>query len=124
MSISLFAALFFVAYIGAAPVVLGRSDDAYDYIGRCFKGVLALVPLVILAAWFPRAYSYLGTLPYLMRPAIQYTGVALCLLSLLWTVIAQARRAAHGALALTGSGKQTWCEADCSAYRATLFSWR
>lgn len=106
MSVPLFAALFFAAYIAAAfvwptmrtykrtginPLVLGRSDDAYDYIGRCFKSVLLLVPIAIVCAWFPRLYAHLMPMPYLQHPAVQYAGIALCLLSLLWTVIAQAQ---------------------------------
>jgi protein-S-isoprenylcysteine O-methyltransferase Ste14 len=102
----LFLTLFFIAYLAAAfvwpsvrtykqtginPLVLGRSDDAYDYIGRGFKLVMALVPVVIACAWMPEVYEWLVPIPFLQRPAVQYVGAALCILSLVWTVIAQAQ---------------------------------
>lgn len=103
---ALFAALFFALYILAAfvwpsirtyrstgvnPLVLGRTDSAHDYIGRCFKALLACVPVIVGLVYFPHVYAYLLPASFLETSGIRYTGVALCLVSLLWTVLAQAQ---------------------------------
>lgn len=100
-----FAPLFFIAYFGAAfvwpslrvyqktgknPVTFGGADTAHDFIGTSFKVLLALVAgTLCLFASGSETYSYLLPAHYLEQPLVQWIGVALCLLSLGWTLIAQ-----------------------------------
>ena len=77
---------------GINPVVFKRSDDAHDFIGRIFKLVFAVVvAVVIVYAFFPRAYQYLMPITWLDRPWTRSTGVLLLIASLVWTIFAQVR---------------------------------
>jgi protein-S-isoprenylcysteine O-methyltransferase Ste14 len=109
MPLRYFLPLFFLAYIAAAffwrsfivrkktginPVVFKGSDSPHDYIGRIFKLLFALIAIVILIYSFsPRAYPYFMPIDWLERLWIKSIGVALLLLSLVWTVVAQAQMA-------------------------------
>lgn len=90
-----FAAFFWRSYAvwkrtGVNPVVFKGSDDAHDYIGRVFKLLFALVVAVVLAYSFsPDVYQYSVMIGWLERDWLKWTGVALLLMSLVWTVVAQ-----------------------------------
>lgn len=103
--IKYFATVFFIAYMliafvfpsvrtyrqtGINPVTFSKSNNAHDYIGRLFKILLTLIPITIIFYWVNgNVYQLLLPATYLEIPAIQGTGVILCLLSLLWTMVAQ-----------------------------------
>ena len=77
---------------GVNPITFGKSDNAHDFIGRWFKVLLGLVPLTIVVFWISKpAYTYLLPAPFLQVTIIQWTGIVICLLSLIWTVVAQAQ---------------------------------
>lgn len=76
---------------GISPVVFKDSDNAHDFIGRVFKLFFGLVVAAVLGySFFPVAYQYLTPISWLERPWIRSTGVVLLILSLLWTMAAQA----------------------------------
>ena len=77
---------------GVNPFTFKDSDTAHDFIGRVFKLTFAAVVLVILVyALLPATYVYLGPIQWLEHAALKWIGVVLLLLSLVWTVIAQAQ---------------------------------
>jgi protein-S-isoprenylcysteine O-methyltransferase Ste14 len=77
---------------GITPFTFKDSDTPHDFIGRVFKLTFAAVVLVIVVyALLPAAYAYLGPIEWLERPALKWIGIAFLLLSLVWTVIAQAQ---------------------------------
>lgn len=107
MSLRYFLPLYLLAYIIAAfflrsyvvwkktgvnPVVFKGSDSAHDFIGRVFKALFAvIVVVVIIYAFVPNVYQYLMPIHWLERTWIKSTGIVLLLLSLAWTVLAQAQ---------------------------------
>lgn len=107
MSVKYFLPLYFVGYVitafiwrsyvvrkrtGINPVVFRGSDDAHDFIGRVFKLLFATVVVAVLVhSFFPGAYQYLMPIPWLDRGWIRSTGVILLILSLAWTILAQAQ---------------------------------
>ena len=92
-----FAAFFWRSYAvwkktRVNPVVFKGSDDAHDFIGRIFKLLFALIVGVVLVySFWPSVYVYLIPIDWLKRSWLRWTGVMLLLLSLGWTVLAQAR---------------------------------
>lgn len=75
---------------GINPVVFKTSDDAHDFIGRVFKLMFLLVVVVIAVYSFvPTVYRFTGPIVWLEHPVMQWIGIALLLLSLIWTVVAQ-----------------------------------
>ncbi|RYZ56324.1 MAG: DUF1295 domain-containing protein [Sphingobacteriales bacterium] len=104
-SLKYFVAAYFILYLvvafvwpslrtyqqtGINPVTFGRTDNAHDLIGRWFKALFALILLTIVIYWWDGSiYRYLLPAEYLQREPIQWLGVGLCILSLLWTVVAQ-----------------------------------
>jgi protein-S-isoprenylcysteine O-methyltransferase Ste14 len=105
MPLKYFLPLYLLAYFGAAffwrsfmvwkktgvnPVVFKGSDDAQDYIGRLFKFLFALIVAVVLVySFWPSVYLYSMPIEWLERSWMKWVGVALLLLSLVWTVLAQ-----------------------------------
>ena len=104
MIVKYFSPLFFLVYLliafvwptvrtwrqtGINPVTFGNTDSAHDYVGKIFKLILALIPAVIVACFFEQFYPYLLPAGYLNFSTIQSIGIAMCLLSFFWTVIAQ-----------------------------------
>jgi protein-S-isoprenylcysteine O-methyltransferase Ste14 len=100
-----FAALFFLVYFlivfvwpsvrtyrrtGINPVMFGTSDNAHDFIGKCFKVLIAAIAIT-LAFYCIDGSSYRYFLPaeFLQNTALQTTGMLLCTLSFVWTAIAQ-----------------------------------
>jgi protein-S-isoprenylcysteine O-methyltransferase Ste14 len=77
---------------GVNPVVFKGSDDAHDFIGRIFKLLFALIVGVVLVySFWPGVYLYFMPIDWLERSWLRWTGVTLLLLSLVWTVVAQAQ---------------------------------
>lgn len=97
LSAYFFAAFFWRSHAvwkrtGVNPVVFKGSDDAHDFIGRVFKLLFALVVAVVLAySLAPDFYQYTVPVVWLDLAWLKWAGVALLLLSLLWTVAAQAQ---------------------------------
>jgi protein-S-isoprenylcysteine O-methyltransferase Ste14 len=107
MSLRYFLPLYLIAYATAAffwrsyrvwkrtgvnPVVFKGSDSAHDFIGRLFKVLFAsIVAVVVIYALFPSAYQYVLPLHSLERRLVVLVGLILLLVSLLWTVLAQAQ---------------------------------
>ena len=92
-----FAAFFWRSFVvwkrtGVNPLVFRGSDNAHDYIGRVFKLLFALIVVVVLAYSFsPEVYQYSVPVGWLERDWLKWAGVALLLMSLGWTVVAQAQ---------------------------------
>jgi protein-S-isoprenylcysteine O-methyltransferase Ste14 len=100
-----FLLLYFIAYIfvaffwrsykvrrmtGINPIVFKASDDAHGFIGRVFKLMFVLVVLLILVSSFlPAANRFAGPITWLELRTVQWLGIALLLVSLIWTAIAQ-----------------------------------
>lgn len=101
----IFLFLYLVAYVLAAfvwrsylvwkrtginPVTFQGNDTAHDFIGRLFKVLFALVfAVVVVHAFVPAAYRFLLAIDWLDREWIRWSGVALLVVSLVWTVVAQ-----------------------------------
>jgi protein-S-isoprenylcysteine O-methyltransferase Ste14 len=74
------------------PIVFKGSDDAHDFIGRVFKLLFALVVAVVIAySTWPKVYIYAVPIRWLEHESLKWVGVALLLVSLVWTVLAQAQ---------------------------------
>lgn len=92
-----FAAFFWRSFVvwkrtGVNPLVFKGSDDAHDYIGRVFKLLFAAVVVTVAvystSEWL---YQYLTPITWLERRWLRAAGVVLLLVSLAWTVVAQAQ---------------------------------
>ena len=92
-----FAAFFWRSYVvwkrtGVNPLVFKGSDNAHDYIGRVFKLLFAaVVAAVAVYSLSERLYEYLTPIAWLEPTWLRWAGVALLLISLAWTVVAQAQ---------------------------------
>ena len=107
MSLRYFLPLYLLAYFLAAffwrsfvvwkktginPVVFKSTDNAHDFIGRAFKLLFALIVIVVFVySFWPELYGYAIPIEWLDHARLKRLGVALLLLSLLWTVLAQAQ---------------------------------
>ena len=77
---------------GVNPVVFKSPDNAHDFIGQMFKLLFALIFVsIFIHSFLPNAYSYLGPIHWLQHPWLRWTGTGLLILSVLWTVVAQAQ---------------------------------
>ena len=75
---------------GINPVTFKGSDTAHDFIGRMFKALFVLILLVVTVfAFLPTLYRFLLPIDWLDHPWVRGSGVALLVLSLLWTAVAQ-----------------------------------
>lgn len=73
-------------------MVFKSPDNAHDFIGQMFKLLFALIFVsVFIHSFLPNAYRYLGPIHWLQHPWLRWTGTGLLILSLLWTVVAQAQ---------------------------------
>lgn len=92
-----FAAFFWRSFVvwkrtGVNPLVFKGTDSAHDYIGRVFKLLFAAVAFVVAVYCASEPYyQYLTPITWLERGWVQVTGAALLLVSLAWTVTAQAQ---------------------------------
>lgn len=91
------AAFFWRSYVvwkktGVNPVVFKGSDSAHDFVGRVFKALFAVIVVVVVVyAFFPNAYQYVMPIHSLERASMRVTGFILLLVSLVWTIVAQAQ---------------------------------
>lgn len=77
--------------IGKNPLVLPKDDSAYGLLGFYFKIILiAMLLYVMVYAFYPAGYSYFLPITQLDTSLIQYSGLGMLFISLVWTVIAQA----------------------------------
>lgn len=77
---------------GINPYVLGKTDTAYDYIGVVFRvtfGMLAAA--IILYSVFTSVYVYTAPIVWLDFNIFKWIGLALLIVSFIWTAIAQAQ---------------------------------
>jgi protein-S-isoprenylcysteine O-methyltransferase Ste14/Fe2+ or Zn2+ uptake regulation protein len=75
---------------GINPITFGGTNNAHDFIGTLFKAVLALIPIVIVINLVDdRTYGLLLPVWYLEKAFLQLAGMILCVISFLWTVVAQ-----------------------------------
>ena len=92
-----FAAFFWRSFLvwkrtGVNPLVFKGTDSAHDYIGRVFKLLFAvIVSAVFVYCASERYYQYLAPITWLEHSGLQIAGVISLLISLAWTVLAQAR---------------------------------
>ena len=77
---------------GLNPFVLPSRDDAYGYVGRAFKLVVAGIALVVVAnATYPIITSHLVPIAALHHYWITSLGWVILLASLPWLLVAQAQ---------------------------------
>lgn len=77
---------------GSNPYVLGKSDNAHDFIGKIFRLTsLFSIAVVILFAASSAWYQYLTPIAWLQRSTLRWCGLSLLALSLIWMIIAQAQ---------------------------------
>lgn len=77
---------------GVNPVVFKGSDSAHDFVGRIFKLLFTVVAAIVISyAVIPSAYQYVMPIQSLERTWVRSTGFVLLLISLMWTVVAQAQ---------------------------------
>lgn len=80
---------------GVNPLVLPSSEDAYGYVARAFKIVIAGIAVVVIAlAIWPEAQVYFGRWNALSTRAVAVAGWVLLIASLVWLLIAQAQMGA------------------------------
>jgi len=107
MPLKYFLPVYFLAYVlvvfiwrayvvwkrtGMNPIVFRNSDNAHDFIVRVFKFLFTLVAIdIVLYSFFPFAYRYTDPIQFLQNRWTIMLGVVLLLLSLVWTVVAQAQ---------------------------------
>lgn len=91
------AAFFWRSYIvwkrtGVNPVLFKGSDNAHDFIGRIFKLLFAIIVAIVVAySLSPEAYQYSVPIEWLEHTWLKWLGVSLLILSLIWTIVAQAQ---------------------------------
>lgn len=77
---------------GVNPYVLGKTDNAHDFVGMLFRmTIAAIVGVVILFAVSSTAYEYLTPIVWLERAMLKFAGLSLLAVSLIWTLLAQAQ---------------------------------
>jgi protein-S-isoprenylcysteine O-methyltransferase Ste14 len=97
--------LYLVAYFGVAfvwrsvavwkqtgvnPYVLGKTDNAHDFIGVVFRMTFALVVAVIIVfAFFSPLYQYAAPMVWIEHQLVKSIGLFLLVASLVWTAVAQ-----------------------------------
>jgi protein-S-isoprenylcysteine O-methyltransferase Ste14 len=103
-----FLPVYLVLYVGAAfvwrtymvwkqtgvnPVTFKGTDSAHDFIGRLFKLLFALIFVAVFGHAFVPDYYHHFSLPIvsLEKTWLVWLGVFLLVLSLVWTVLAQAQ---------------------------------
>jgi len=75
---------------GKNPVVLSKKDDAHGLIARYFLyWMLALASYTVLFSFFPASNKYFYPINYLDTSVMKIAGMAILIISLVWTYIAQ-----------------------------------
>jgi protein-S-isoprenylcysteine O-methyltransferase Ste14 len=77
---------------GINPLVLPARDDAYGYVGRAFKIVIASVAVfVCIEAFAPATLQGLGRIKLFRGEMLAATGWSLMIVSLAWLLVAQSQ---------------------------------
>ena len=77
---------------GINPLVLGKGDDAYGYVGRAFKlNIMLIAAFVLMRAYWPASMQEIGTIAALQSPTWATLGWVLMGLSLTLMLVAQAQ---------------------------------
>ncbi|GAB4578024.1 MAG: isoprenylcysteine carboxylmethyltransferase family protein [Anaerolineales bacterium] len=77
---------------GQNPYTVGSADNAHDYVGGLFRlTMLAVIGVVGVYTFWPAGYAYLTPISWLEYAALDYVGMGLLILSLIWILIAQAQ---------------------------------
>jgi protein-S-isoprenylcysteine O-methyltransferase Ste14 len=77
---------------GVNPYVLGKTDNAHDFVGLLFRlTMVAIAAVVLLFAVSKTAYAYLTPILSLEQQALRYAGLFLLAASFIWTLLAQAQ---------------------------------
>ena len=75
---------------GINPYVMGKEDNAHDFIGKLFRILVIMVPLVVVINTFSTTtYAYFLPVTWLQHPLLAGLGWALLLVSLIWIAAAQ-----------------------------------
>ncbi len=76
--------------IGKNPNVLPKGDSAYALVGMYFKMMLlALFVYTMLLLCFPEDISDMFKIHFLEHNFLQYTGIIVMIIALVWVIIAQ-----------------------------------
>jgi hypothetical protein len=101
---------------GKNPLVLPSEDNAYGYVGRAFKFVIAAVAAVVtLNAAMPQASAWLGLLTFLQVQPLYLTGWVLLFASLAWILVAQTQMGNSWRVGIDSKTPQPWFLAGFSA---------
>lgn len=75
---------------GINPVVFSKTGNAHDFIGRIMK-LLSVLPIVFTSIYAlnENAYKMLVPVSYMQKNAIQFTGLIMIHISLVWIIVAQ-----------------------------------
>ena len=95
-----FVAYMLIAFVGRSfliwrktginPYVMGKEDNAHDFIGKLFRILVIMVPLVVVINTFSTTtYAYFLPVTWLQHPLLVGVGWALLLVSLIWIATAQ-----------------------------------
>ena len=75
---------------GVNPFVFSSTEKAHDYLGFIYKmAVLFMAIIIVCYSYLPAVYQFLNPITFLSQDSIQMVGIALLLISFLWTLIAQ-----------------------------------
>ena len=92
--------------IGKNPVVLSKADDAHGLISRFFLAWMAVLGVyTMVVAFYPSGYKYFFPMFYLELPALKVAGIAVLMVSLVWTYIAQAHMQGSWRIGIDASEK-------------------
>lgn len=76
--------------IGKSPVVMSASDDAHGLIAKYFFIWMVLAAVYVLAfSAFPSVYPCFQPMAYLENNSLRISGLAIMIVSLVWTSAAQ-----------------------------------
>ena len=110
------AAFFLIAFVGRSylvwkrtginPYVVGKSKRPIDFIETYYRIPLVVILLLTLAFSFvPRIYQYATPIPWLEVFAVQFGGVVIMLLALIWTATAQVQMGASWRIGIDAEHK-------------------
>lgn len=75
---------------GVFPVTFSNQDTAHDFIGNVFKLLLLLLVVTVgIYAFYEDGVKYLLPVWYLQTPLVQWAGIAILLIALVWIAVAQ-----------------------------------
>jgi protein-S-isoprenylcysteine O-methyltransferase Ste14 len=77
---------------GVNPYVLGKADNAHDFVGIIFRVTIFLVFVAVaLNAISQDLYSFLGPLVWIENEGLRYASLALLSVALIWVASAQSQ---------------------------------